>query len=463
MKNTKAIYYIRALWIGLASLVGVTAFFISSSTISNFLATTLKLKVNPTLIGGELALDIFDDTEDDKGAGNLVYPSNSHFEKGSLDLIRYGVHKPVYNAVWQSQEDYWQLDLDFKGNVRESANIMIYFGMDSIKEEGETSTLFENAENVTFSKPWHYALWISEGTGKIYNAKKEKIAENYAAFSENGKQIQMRIPLEKKELQKIYTAENTWHYVLVGGYSKWDRGGFMPVEKRKSYSKGSVEKGSEFNNLIPKVYDILGNNSALGTWDKEELKKAELVPVEVNMNVKENPKDLKNRICEIKKQYYEVSESSEIEMDEQYYRNQLNENPDDPVALAYYGSCVAIRGGKSNVMEAVKLVNESYIYLDKAVKLGEGHEKEIEILMNRASVSMAVPNGVFGKAETGAKDFAKAAALQKTNAEKSNEKKDYLFAAYLYASSSECYNICGKETEATLMLNEAEKMMALAS
>lgn len=463
MKNTKAIYYIRALWIGLASLVGVTAFFISSSTISNFLATTLKLKVNPTLIGGELALDIFDDTEDDKGAGNLVYPSNSQFEKGSLDLIRYGVHKPVYNAVWQSQADYWQLDLDFKGNVRESANIMIYLGMDSIKEEGETSTLYENAENVTFSKPWHYALWISEGKGKIYNAKKEKIAENYAAFSENGKQIQMRIPLEKKELQKIYTAENTWHYVLVGGYSKWDRGGFMPVEKRKSYSKGSVEKGSEFNNLIPKVYDILGNNSALGSWDKDELKKAELVPVEVNMNVKENPKDLKNRIWEIKKQYYEVSESSEIEMDEQYYRNQLNENPDDPVALAYYGSCVAIRGGKSNVMEAVKLVNESYTYLDKAVELGEGHEKEIEILMNRASVSMAVPNGVFGKAETGAKDFAKAASLQKINSEKSNEENDYLFAAYLYASSSECYNICGKETEAALMLNEAEKMMAFVN
>lgn len=277
----------------------------------------------------------------------------------------------------------------------------------------------------------------------------------------------MRIPLEIKELQKIYTAEETWHYVLVGGYSKWDRGGFMPVEKRKSYSKGSVEKGSEFNNLIPKVYDILGNNSTLGTWEKEELKKAMLEPVEVNMTVvKENPKDLKNRIEEIKKNFYEQYKSDEIgntNFDEQYYKNQLNENPEDPVALAYYGSCVAMRGGKSNVAQAVKLVNESYTYLDKAVELGKGHEKEIEILMNRASVSQAVPNGVFAKAETGAKDFAKAAALQKSNAKKLNEKNDYLFAAYLYASSSECYNISGKETEATLMLNEAEKMMALVN
>ncbi len=240
----------------------------------------------------------------------------------------------------------------------------------------------------------------------------------------------------------------------------------MPVEKRKSYSKGSVEKGSEFNNLIPKVYDILGNNSTLGTWEKEELKKAMLEPVEVNMTVKENPKDLKNRIEEIKKIFYEQYKSDEIEntnFDEQYFKNQLKENPNDPVALAYYGSCVAIRGGKANVAQAVKLVNEAFTYLDRAVEFSEGHEKEIEILMNRASVAKAVPNGVFAKAETGAKDFAKAASLQKTKAEKSNEKNDYLFAAYLYVSSSECYNISGKETEATLMLNEAEKMMALVN
>ncbi|MCQ2585098.1 MAG: hypothetical protein MJ185_05855 [Treponema sp.] len=466
MKNTKAIYYIRAAIIGFVSLFGVSVFFISSSALSKFLATSLKLKVNPSMTGGELAAEIFDDTEDDKGAGNLVYPANSQFEKGSMDLIRYGIHRPVYNGIWQSFPDYWQFDLEFKGNAKESANIMIYFGMDSNKEEGESSTLFENAENVSFSKPWHYAVWISEGTGKIYNVKKEMIGNAQLSFSENGNKIQMRIPLEIKELQKIYTAENTWHYVLVGGYSKWDRGGFMPVEKRKSYSKGSVAKGQEFHNLIPKVYDILGENSQLGNWNDEELKKAELNPVEVNMQAKINSKDNKNRIEEIKKIFYEQykrEESGNIEYSEEFFEKLLKENPEDPVALAYYGSFVAMRGGKANVAQAVKLVNEAFTYLDKAVELGEGHEKEIDILLNRASVSKAVPNGVFAKAETGAKDFAKAAALQKQIAEKSNEKNDFLFAAYLYVSSSECYNICGKETEAALMLNEAEKMMAFVN
>lgn len=461
MEKTKVKYYINALWIGLCCIFGITMFFINSSTISNFLATSLKLRVNPDMTGGELAADFFDDSEDDNGNGSLVYPSNAQFSKGSLDLVRYTVHKPVFNAKWQEYADYWQLDFEFAGNEKDARNIMVYFGMDSVDENaGEVSTLFENAENVTFSKPWHYVLWISEGEGKLFNYRKEEICKTQTSFEKNGRQIIVRIPLENKELQKLYIAEKSWHYVLVGGFSKWDRGGFMPLEKRKSYSKGSVAKGAEFHNLIPKIYDVLGDNTQLGSWDKNELKKAELNPVEVNMKSVLKMKNSKNRIAEIKQIFYEQGEYESTDFDEAYFKKILEENPNDPVALAYYGSCVAMRGGKSNVAQAVKLVNEAFVYLDKAVELGAGHEHEIDILVNRASVSMAVPNGVFAKAETGAKDFAKAAALEKNIADISGLKKDCLFAAYLYVSASECYNICGKETEATLMLNEAEKIMA---
>ena len=100
-------------------------------------------------------------------------------------------------------------------------------------------------------------------------------------------------------------------------------------------------------------------------------------------------------------------------------------------------------------MTAVALVNESYTYLDKAAQLAAGKEGEIEVLMNRASVSASVPEQVFGKSATGAEDFMRIVSLT----------DDASLKAYCYVMAYECYLKCGKETQAILALQEAQKMV----
>ena len=132
-----------------------------------------------------------------------------------------------------------------------------------------------------------------------------------------------------------------------------------------------------------------------------------------------------------------------------FYKEKLNDNSEDFVTLAYYGSWLAVKGGESSVMKAVSLVNEAYTYLDKAAALAAGKEGEIDVLMNRASVSAAVPEQVFGKAAGGAEDFMRVVSLTDNETLK----------AYCYVMAYECYQKCGKETQAILALQEAQKMV----
>ena len=117
--------------------------------------------------------------------------------------------------------------------------------------------------------------------------------------------------------------------------------------------------------------------------------------------------------------------------------------------MPFYGSSLAIKGGLSNVMKAVALVNEAYTYLDKAAQLAAGREGEIEVLMNRASVSASVPEQVFCKAQSGAEDFMKIISLT----------DDINLKSYCYVMAYECYTSCGKDSQAFLALQEAKKMI----
>ena len=69
--------------------------------------------------------------------------------------------------------------------------------------------------------------------------------------------------------------------------------------------------------------------------------------------------------------------------------------------------------------------------------------------MNRASVSASVPEQVFGKAASGAEDFMRIVSLTENETLK----------AYCYVMAYECYQKCGKETQAILALQEAQKMV----
>lgn len=474
------LYNFRVLITTVCCLAGVSIFFINSNLLCNMIVKAFHLKVDPAFLGGQISADFFDDSEDDSGSGILRYPANSEFAEGSLDLVRYTVHKPVFNAQWQNYPDYWQLDLEFKNSGADIRNIMIYLNIDTAgntKAEplGTCSeTLFTPAESVTFDPehPWNYAVWISGYQCRIYDSNKEHVCDAELNVLNKGKSLKVRIPLKDKGLQRVYSAPVTYHYVLVGAYSKFDLGGFMPIEKRRSNSRGGTIKAKEFNTLIPKVYDILGDNSQLDSWDENTLAKAEIVPVCAQMEVIKSNKDENKEF--ISKVYQGLSQNQTVKNDDEYfgYENlekaleafeaKVKENPDSAVANAYYGSCLAMKGGQSSVVQAVNYVNRSFEYLNKAVELCKDNSERFEVFMNRASVCKSVPESVFGKSETGAADYVELAKLQKIKLQSEDfenlEYEKYLLA-YFYVCASQCYETAGKNTEAEIMLQEAKKVI----
>ena len=305
-----------------------------------------------------------------------------------IGIVRYAVHKPVTNARWQKSADYWQLDLEAKDASAYEKTIKIFICFDK-------------------NHPWNFSVWINGGKGTVYNSNGELLCNTEMSFMNDGKLLKLRIPLHNKELLKILGAEKSWHYIVTGTDLQFDRDDFPPLE----------------------------------------------VKMKGVLNQKGNKKETKAYIQKVKDIYAQSGGSSDIfgDLDSNLalYKSKIEENPDDYVSLAYYGSLLASKGGQSNVMKAVALVNEAYTYLDKAAQLAAGKEEEIEVLMNRASVSAAVPEQVFGKAQSGATDFIKIISLT----------KEPNLKAYCYVMAYECYTKCGKDTQALLALQEAKKMI----
>lgn len=456
---------------------GIMIFFIISGGITEKLGK--HLRILPTYTGGEVAADFFDTAGDDNGNGNLVYPANQAFAEGSLDLIRYTVHEPVIQAKWQPNEEYWQLDLEYKNAVSNVRNIMVYIDLDNVPD-GSTDTLTDSAENVTFSPehPWDIAVWANPTGTKVYDSNKTFICNAECYELAGGKTVKVRIPLQNEYLQAVYGSTKTYHYVLTGGYSQFDRGGFMPIEKRRSVSHGGTKSAKEYNALIPKVYDVLGENAQLGTWNAEDFSKAVLIPVEAQMHPfavtgkvwKGNRKADTNDDAFVEKVFNEYAKYApktgnsyfeNAEESTKMLKQKITENPDDLVSMAYYGSCLAVQGGQSSVLQAVALVNEAFEVLDKAAELARGTPYEIEVLMNRGSVASSVPNDVFQKAETAAADFMRIIELYKTtfSTEELNQPEVKSAIAYCYVMASRAYKTLGKQTDEILALQEAKKLL----
>lgn len=473
----KTVYKILKILVTITCFLGVSVFFIISSNLADKLGKHLHLL--PSYTGGEIAADFYDDAGDDNGNNNLVYPSNSVFAQGSLDLVHYTVHEPVLNAKWQNNAEYWQIVLEYKNGPANVRNIMIYIDSDNLSE-GCTEPLFDSAENVVFDEnhPWDFAIWICDRKGKVYDNKKNFICQTEYYEIDGGKTIKIKIPLQDEYLQTLFGACKTYHYVLTGGYSTFDRGGFMPLEKRRSISRGGTKSAKQFNALIPKVYDVLGNNEQLGTWNAQDFTKATLVPVEVEMHPfaatgkawkgkrsssADEDEEFINKVFEEYKKYASDTESFSENPEEsaEIYKAKLKENPDDYVSMAYYGSCLALEGGKASVLQAVALVNQSFEYLDKAVELSRNKDGEIEVLMNRASVAYSVPNDVFGKAEVSAGDFMRIIELYKASysEEELSKPENRAALAYCYTMASRAYEILGRKTDKVLSLQEAKKLL----
>lgn len=477
------IYKIRVFFVAVCSLAGISFFFINSETLCNMVVNSLHLKVDARFVGGEIAADFFDDSEDDSGSGILKYPSNAEFAEGCLDLLRYTVHQPVYDAKWQQNPDYWQIALEFKNGPVNVRNIMIYIGIqedENPKIEKLTSsseTLFDAAENVELGaeNPWNFAVWIGGKEGNVYDANGNFICSAQMGFENNGKSVKFRIPLKDKKLQRVYTAQETYHYVLVGAYSQFDRGGFMPIEKRRSNSRGGTTSAKTFNPLIPKLYDVLGDNQQLAEWNEDDLTKAKIIPFVADMKAVLNHNHNEDEIF-INSVVAKLSEFENNEEDSSgqyfgfetldeafsYFENKMKGNPSSAIPMAYYGSCLAMKGGRSSVIQAVTYVNKAFEYLDKAVELCKNDDELVDVLMNRASVCKSVPESVFKKAHVGAEDFIKIASIQKSTMKDKgllNDEHEKYMLAYFYISASQCYKTTGKDTESKILLQEAKKVL----
>ncbi|MCI7396964.1 MAG: hypothetical protein MST12_05180 [Spirochaetia bacterium] len=385
----RARFYLGAAIVSLSCFVGIPMMFIGEDFMGDLVANVLDLKVSPGFTGGILARNFIDEIEDDK------------------NLQEYKVYQPVYDAVWQQNPDYWQIEQRYDSDARNLGSINVILSDDSGNE---------------------YILSIGENKTVLMDQNGNSVCDCENYFMENGKLIKTRIPLKEKKLHKFYITENTKHTVYVEDEIQLSKNVDMKSREMKKNMRESIDKIKdayyEMKDAIPFDEHKTGN---------EDFDKA-----------------------------YFFFWDGENEKAEPLFKALVEKNDRDAVANAYYGSCLAIRGGKSNVFSAMGLVKKSYIHLDKAVELSQGQTCEVDCLMNRAEVSVSVPNAVFGKAEQGALDFARCAELfVERSAGSIMSEEDKLIIAYCHASAAECYLNCKKESEAALSLKKAEKMLAL--
>ncbi len=381
----KFFYGLKVAKTAFVCVLGVPMFFVFSEVPANFIGGFLR--VDPSYTGGLVAEEIVD-------------PIGNAGERGGL--VRYTVHQPVTGARWQKSAEYWQVVFDFNGAPAK-------------KQE----TVYIAADNMADSAlPWNFALKIDGGQGKVYDNKGAFICAAEVYPLNGGEQVKARIPLQDKRLQALLGAKKTWHSIELGDEAGNAGGRAAPVEARMAAQKkknGQADDDEAFVERVKKIYEAAANNSGASDSSASD----------------------------------DGDPMAAINAALEKYGQKIKENPNDYISLANYGSWLAKKGGESSALKAMKLVKDAYVYLDKAAELCAGKEGEIEVLMNRASVSASVPEMVFKKSEVGANDFTKAASLTDNK----------VLKAYCHVMAYECYKKCNKESKAFLALQEAKKAL----
>ena len=490
---------------------GIISSFMFGDNLQKMLNSVLNIRIYEPYIGGKVISTIFDPLHDDNGSGSAVYPANSFYAEGNLDLVLYTIHEPVYHAPWQAVPEYWQLDLEFRTGFQNihkpdyNKTIYMYIDADNV-HSGSVKTLFDHGENISFNEnnPWDYALAVTGSEGFVYNAMAEKIDELEVVYSADGKKVIVRVPLTKKEMQKIYTAQITNHYVLVCAYSPLDYAEVLPLERRRSRTSG----GGLTSSLMPKVYDMLydgDHRTMLSSWNEETMEPAQIISTAVNMKyteaavlsvskeaitkLQEQIQELQKEHNEIQKQRYDNLKSRETLSEEEQtelaltalglgdketaeatFTALLKRHSDNPTYLAYKGSLESMKGANASVVAAVEAVNKGYTYLDRAVSLTEGtiekvkngsaSEEEVNArfnaLLNRGGNSQSVPNSVFIKAAQGALDYLEAAEIARLT-------NNNILAAGCYYDAGVCFNLDDKNNDALVWKREASRLVKMTS
>ena len=418
-KPKKISWYLPRILTLLLALFGVSFFFMYDDIISRAFQSVAKFETNPGFTGGRVAGVFYDPVGDDHGFGGLLYPTHKDFVAGSLDLVRYTVHEPVYNAQWATFPEYWQLDLSFSSGPNTVRNIRIYIDADR-DGAGNTQPRDDMAEGVSFdaASPWDYVVAVHGSDGVIESADGKVKVRLKVTVSNSEKDVSIRIPLADSRLQQFYRVKETAQYVCVGAWTPWGPDGFAPVAQRAASGAG----GGSISSLTPKIYDCLvpegkTQEELLSVWNEDSLDIPVLEPVVVNMHAASgiSGKNINSKLVseleklavdEAAKRGASLNEQCDASRDgiekkgvdavsakelsgygkllfsagkrvdaEKIFDRVLAVEPDNPGALGYKGSLVALRGGEASPLAAVDIVADAYHYLDRAVSLASTPEE----------------------------------------------------------------------------------------
>jgi tetratricopeptide (TPR) repeat protein len=309
----------------------------------------------------------------------------------------------------------------------------------------------------------------------------------------NDKDLVIRIPLSDRRLNGLFTVGKTSQYICVGGWTPYGRDGYVPVALRASAGIG----GGAPSSLTPKIFDYLAPESRtqeemLSAWNDDTLEIPVMFPVTVSMrsNNSRGQMNIKADSAQIEKltalaaaesedagsaaaqalvtcadtgsfEYAELQfRAGKTKEAEASFDRILSVEPANAKALAYKGSLVALRGSDAPPLAAVDIIAEAYRYMDRAVSLAKQGDEILTARFNRANVSKAVPDLVFGKAVDGAGDFLAAAAEYRALSGEKNSYSREIASAYLNAAL--CFEIGGKNDDAGSWFREAARIVRTA-
>lgn len=473
-----------------AAIFGVFFFFYYYDLIGRAILSATKIEQSPWFTGGKVASVIYDPVGDDTGFGELTYPTHESFLAGSLDLLRYSVHEPIWNAAWMDDPQIWQIDFAFASGPAEVRNIRVYIDADG-DASGNGPTRDELAEGVSLdpSFPWDYCLAV-EGLAGTFSSADGTIDMTVGVVAQGGgKDISVRIPLSDRRLASLFVLPETVHYVFVGAWTPWGRDGFAPVARRASSGSG----GGATSSFTPKLYDCLvsdgrSQRNDLSAWDEDALSSPVMHPVMIKMRAASSSRSSSNgaaygasgeRLSALaklsdeetaaaadaaKKVWETLSRDVSSIRDINYAKTAfqagkvadaeatldalLVKNGNDASALAYKGAIVAKRAANASPLLAVEIVADAYRYLDRAVALAKTQDEILDARVSRASVSMVIPETVFGKAAEGVEDFLVAAKAA----------MDSAMTAEMYFNAARCLEVAGNKGDAGTWYREAARL-----
>ena len=439
-----------------AAALGVPLFFAFSTAAAGSLGAALRLQVEPSIAGGRAWSRFADPIGDDSGAGELQYPLGQAWERGELDLVGFAVREPVKRPVWSSRGAYWQLEASFAkaalsglaGGGFRAPVLHVYIGVEGAAS-GSTESAFGEGELLRFDpgRPWNYAISADGWScASIVSADGAYRAPVEAAWDLGQRRLTLRVDLARAPppLASVLGGRPNWHYVLVGACDLAREGHFAALRHLPSLHEG----GGATDELCPRVFDLLAprgsrQESELASESAAAGRLALVYPVMVGQGSTAREETEEGRTRESLK--FELARdqakaeagralalaalgpaslADEGRIGELYAlgldaralvaaEGVLGANPSDALALAYRGAIVA-RSARNTTSLAKKmtLVEKAYSGLDRAVAEAKPLSKEsMAAFLCRGSVSLAVPDEVFGRAAQGAADFEAAAAL----------------------------------------------------